>query len=164
MINLIVAMTSDGIIGKDGTLPWHIPADLKHFKALTTNCGVIMGRKTFDSLKMPNGLPNRYNIVISRTPHEETPIMAPVSWATTLIDGIKRAKISSPYQDIFIIGGATIYKEALDNDLVDCIHVSFVKERYTGDTSFPIFDKSLWDDTDPIDMGDFIYVKYNKKK
>lgn len=163
MVNLIVAMTPEGVIGKDGTLPWHISDDLKHFKAITQSCGVIMGRKTFDSLNMPNGLPKRYNTVISRTPHEGTSIMDQLSWATSLEDAIERTKLSLAYKDVFIIGGATIYKEALDKDLVDCMHISFVKEQYEGDTKFPEFDKQLWDEVEHVDKGEFIYIKYNRR-
>lgn len=162
MVHLIVAMTPGGIIGKNGTLPWHIPSDLKHFKTITSNSTVIMGRKTFDSLNMLNGLPNRQNFVITRTPIQTD---NDVRYYGSLVQGISMAQLSESQinKSIFIIGGASIYKEALDKDLVDCMHISFVKNRYDGDTMFPNFDKTLWEEHDHIDMGEFIYVKYIKK-
>lgn len=159
MVHLIVAMTTSGIIGNNGTLPWYIPSDLKHFKSLTLNSSVIMGRKTFDSLMMPNGLPNRHNTVISRSNHEESSLY-PILWVNNLIDAIKLTKLTYDTQDIFIIGGATVYKEAIEKNMVDIMHISFIKEEYDGDTKFPDFDKSQWDEIKHVDMGEFIYVQF----
>lgn len=160
MVHLIVAMTPNGVIGKNGTLPWHIPSDLKHFKELTSHSDVIMGRKTFDSLKMPNGLPNRRNHVVSRIQPSAFDSGSNVRWAVSVEDALFSASLGSESPNTFIIGGATIYEHALANDLVDFMHISFIKGDYDGDTKFPEFDKNQWDIVGDVDKGDFIYVTY----
>lgn len=161
MVHLIVAMTPKGVIGKDGDLPWHIPSDLKHFKKLTGGQTVVMGRKTFESLKMSKGLPNRINYVVTRDTNlpEDTET---VKWGNSLEDLLSKARARSIVA--FIIGGATIYDYALKNDLVDTMHISFVKDQYDGDTFFPEYDKTQWKEVDHIDMGEFVYVEFKKIK
>ncbi len=160
MVHLIVAMTPNGVIGKNGTLPWHIPSDLKHFKELTSHSNVIMGRKTFDSLNMPNGLPNRRNYVVSRAQPSASDTGPNVQWVGSVEDALLSASLRTESPNIFIIGGATIYEHALTNDLVDYMHISFVKGDYDGDTKFPEFDKERWDIVCDSYKGDFIYVTY----
>lgn len=160
MVHLIVAMTPKGVIGKNGTLPWHIPSDLKHFKELTSHSNVIMGRKTFDSLNMPNGLPNRRNHVVSRKQPSTSESGSNVRWAFSVEEALLFSSLRSESPDTFIIGGAAIYEYALTHDLVDFMHISFVKGEYDGDTKFPEFDKKQWDIVGDIDKGDFIYVTY----
>ena len=113
------------MIGKDGKLPWHFPADLKFFKNLTTGHTVIMGRKTFDSIGKP--LPNRENIVISRHPQPET---AGVKFAESVDQALDSAKNGK----IFIIGGASIYRETAH--LIDGIYLTRIHEDYEGDTFY----------------------------
>lgn len=158
MIHLIVAMTTKGIIGKNGTLPWHIPDDLKHFRHLTKGSNVVMGRKTFDSLKMPNGLPNRRNFVVSR--NKPCGYTSQVSYHKSIEFALLDASFSSDALNTFIIGGATIYDYALKNNFVDMMHISFIKEQYDGDTKFPEFDKSQWNEIKHVDMGEFSYVQF----
>jgi len=160
MVHLIVAMTPKGVIGKDGTLPWHIPEDLKHFKRLTSGSQVVMGRKTFDSLNMPKGLPNRQNFVVSRNAPKVRGYDPEVTYRTSVEDALLSASLCSQSPNTFIIGGATIYEHALKNNLVDEMHISFVKEQYDGDTNFPDFDKTQWEEIEHVDMGDFIYIKF----
>lgn len=102
-INMIVAVDSNGGIGKDNKLLWHIPGDLKRFKEITTGKTVVMGRKTFESLPFKDGLPNRKNIVLSRTPKESTENV-------TYINDINIILNNDSEEEIFIIGGAEIYK------------------------------------------------------
>lgn len=102
-INMIVAVDSNGGIGKDNKLLWHIPGDLKRFKEITTGKTVVMGRKTFESLPFKNGLPNRKNIVLTRTPKESTENV-------TYINDINIVLNDNSKEEIFIIGGAEIYK------------------------------------------------------
>lgn len=160
MVHLIVAMTPKGVIGKDGTLPWHLPSDLKHFKEVTNGHSVIMGRKTFDSLKMPKGLPNRRNIVISRNAPHVYGYDSDVTYRTSLEDALKLTSVLSSSPDTFIIGGASIYKEVLEQNMVDVMHISFVKEQYDGDTYFPEFDKTQWEEIEHVDKGEFVYIKF----
>ena len=176
MINIIVAMTMDGIIGKDGALPWYIPEDLKLFKHVTSKHPVIMGRTTFDSLNRPFGLPKRKNIVITRNEdlirsngiaiisHESKENKTKVSdypeYIQSLEDAIATAK---EYDDeIFIIGGSSIYKQALEKDLVDCIYVSVVKDEYEGDTYFPSIDWTEWNSIELEFFSEFTFKKMCK--
>lgn len=129
---LIAALTRDRLIGKGGRLPWHIPADLKRFKQLTTGYTVIMGRRTWESLPRP--LPQRHNIVLSTTRPTHSEAIAP----DTLLDvvpsldaALRRA--STP--KIFIIGGATLYAQTLP--IVHRLDLTFVEGSYDGDTYFP---------------------------
>src|SRR5690606_28099551 len=120
-------------------LIWHLPADLKHFKNLTTGHPIIMGRKTFESIGKP--LPNRTNIVITR---QEDFKPAGVLVAHSLNEGLMLAQQLDA--NIFVIGGAEIYKQAMF--LADTIFLTEVHHEFEGDTFFPEIDTLLWVETD----------------
>lgn len=133
MVSIIVAVAKNGVIGDKNSLLWHISEDLRFFKRTTSGHPVIMGRKTYESLGRP--LPNRTNVVISRT--------------TTAIEGctvahsLEEAVAMFPHdEEIFIIGGSQIYALALD--IADRIYITRVEHEYEGDTSFPTWDESQW--------------------
>lgn len=134
MISLIVAMTPQHVIGKDNAMPWHLPADLKHFKTITTGKPVIMGRKTFESIGQ--ALPNRRNIVISRNPHAK----APGCEVVTSLDAALGLVFEAP--EICIIGGGQIFREALP--LADRLYVTFIDFEVEGDATFPEWDPAQW--------------------
>ena len=125
MIAAIVAMSSNRIIGTNGKLPWHYSADLKRFKRLTVGKTVIMGRKTWESLPI-KPLPDRRNIVITRSNLDDVDCFRSISEALTTCGG-----------DVWFIGGAGIYKEALD--LADIIDMTLVPDNVSGEgcISFP---------------------------
>ena len=125
-ITLIVARAQNGVIGRDGTLPWHIPADLKHFKALTMGSVMIMGRTTFDSL--PGLLPGRRHIVLTRDPDWT----APGADAAHTVDDAVALAGSEP---ISVIGGAHVF--ALFLPLADRIELTDVLDDVQGDTVMP---------------------------
>jgi len=133
-ITLIAAMAENRVIGKDNQLIWHFPNDLKHFKTLTSGHHVIMGRKTFESVGRP--LPNRTNIIITR--------QADYSAEGCLIAHSLEEAISMVENDEqpFIVGGAEIYKQALD--FADCIELTIIHGEYEGDSYFPEFDLNIW--------------------
>ena len=133
-ITIIVAQAQNGIIGNNGTLPWHLSADLKRFKQLTTGNTVIMGRKTWDSIGKP--LPNRHNIVITRSAN--LPLKG-AQTASTLEAAIHMAPEGI---EKFIIGGAEIYKLALL--LASTIEMTLIHKEVSGDTSFPDVDFTNW--------------------
>lgn len=124
----IVAMTPERVIGKDGTLPWHLPEDLAFFKRTTSGHPIVMGRKTYDSIGRP--LPKRRNIVVTRDPAWSAPgvetIHSPEELSALDLDG-----------DVFIIGGSGIYAAFLSQ--LDELLVSHVHEAFPGDTRFPEF-------------------------
>jgi len=160
MVSIIAAMTPSGVIGKNNTLPWHLPEDLKLFKANTMGGSVVMGRNTFDSLKMPNGLPNRHNIVIStQAPNFATPN---VTWANRLDVAIE---VGKGYSDnVFIIGGANVYAQVLEQDCVDAMLISMVDEEYEGDVKFPNVDWAKWEMIESVQHTGFIFKKLLKRK
>lgn len=126
MIYHVVAVAENGVIGKDNKLPWHFSSDLKFFKGLTTGNTVVMGRKTFDSIG--RALPNRDNIVISRSAHEPVP-------GVTFVTGVPEALDRAQKGDTFIIGGASIYKETLSR--VDGIYLTRIHASFAGDAYYP---------------------------
>jgi dihydrofolate reductase len=126
MIQLVVARARNGVIGRDGTLPWHLPADLKRFKALTLGTAMIMGRKTFDSL--PGLLPRRRHIVVTRDRDWSAPGAEP---ATSLPQAFA---LAAP-DDVSIIGGAEIFGLALP--FVELIELTEVLAEIDGDTIMP---------------------------
>ena len=136
-INVIVAMTKDRVIGKDGTLPWHLSEDLKLFKAHTTGNIVIMGRKTFDSIGRP--LPNRRNIVVSKSVREDEKA-AGVEYFPDLDHALAAAQEGEGR--IFIIGGASIYHQMIEK--ADRLYISLVDGDFEGDTYFPEIKDDVW--------------------
>jgi dihydrofolate reductase len=142
VIALVVAKASNGVIGNSNDLPWYLPADLRHFKELTSGHTVVMGRKTFESIynRLHGPLPNRRNIVISAS-------------RLTFPEGFEHA--ASPEaaleladeEEVCIIGGATIYKAYLDQGVVDIIYMTEVHANIPGDVYFPELGQNDWRET-----------------
>src|SRR3954471_2177760 len=136
-ISIIVAMARNGVIGANNALPWHLSADLKRFKSLTMGHHIIMGRKTFQSIGRV--LPGRTSVVVTRNPafgHEGVVTAASVS------EAIQR---SIKDTEIFVVGGAGIFREALP--LATRIHATEIARDYDGDIFFPEFDRNQWQET-----------------
>jgi len=125
---LIVAVARNGVIGKGGALPWHVSEDLKHFKKTTSGHVIIMGRKTHDSIG--RALPKRRNIVVTRQPGA---LFAGCEAAHSLAEAIALARTTDDCP--FIIGGASLYEEALP--LATELHLTTIDEEVDGDTYFP---------------------------
>lgn len=137
MIKLIVAKASNNVIGNNNQLIWHLPNDLKHFKNLTTNHPIIMGRKTYESLGRP--LPNRTNIVITRDANftDEKVVIT-----HSLDEAIKKAEEIN--NDFFVIGGGEIYKQAML--IADELYITEVHHEFEGDTYFPEIDEEVFEE------------------
>lgn len=133
MTSIIVAVAANGVIGDNNSLLWHISEDLRNFKRITSGHPVVMGRKTFESLGRP--LPNRTNVVVSRTVTE----IEGCRVAASLDEAIA---MFPEDEEVFIIGGAQIYAQALD--AADKIYLTRVEHDYEGDTSFPEWDATRW--------------------
>lgn len=134
---LIAAVARNGIIGKGGVMPWHLGADLQHFKRLTMGHAMLMGRRTWESLGRP--LPGRRSIVISRDPQ----------WHA---DGVEHAISLQAALDLvagdtqaFVIGGAQLYAQALP--LADELRLTEIDHDFDGDTLFPAWDRSAFTET-----------------
>ncbi len=162
MLKILVAFDENRVIGKNNALIWHLPADLKRFKALTTGHVIIMGRKTFESIGKP--LPNRTTIVISRQTNLQ---IEGVILAHSVEEAILKAK-SLTREDIFIVGGAEIYTLSLP--LVDQVLVTQLHDIFEGDAFFPEISSEMWDlteqergITDDKNTYQFSYVTYTRK-
>ncbi|HHQ4711328.1 type 3 dihydrofolate reductase [Aeromonas veronii] len=139
-ISMIAAMAHDRVIGKDNQMPWHLPADLAHFKRVTLGKPVLMGRKTFESIGRP--LPGRRNLVISRNPDyqaEGIEVVGSVEAALALLAG-------SSVEELMVIGGGHLYAEMLPN--ADCLYLTRIDLAVEGDTRFPAFDDGQWQRVD----------------
>jgi dihydrofolate reductase len=183
-LSSIAAMAQNRVIGKDNTLIWHIPKDLKHFKKTTMGKPIIMGRKSYESLGKP--LPGRANIVVSRsfktltntkTPHfdamesvarditiktEEGPFL--FSTIDEAIDAAKNIASAKGLDEVFITGGGEIYKQTLP--ITDRLYLTILDRDYEGDTYFPEFNWNDWnvisEDKHDGDPGFTFYV-FEKK-
>ena len=158
-IIIIVAQSKNGTIGVNGALPWHLSDDLKRFRKLTTGNTVIMGRKTWDSIGRP--LPDRHNIVITRTPEL---CLEGAQTVTSLEEALRVAPIGL---DQFIIGGAEIYNLALPK--ADSIEMTLIHKDVAGDTFFPLLSEESWRKSVGIEQVDeksglqFSYVAYHRR-
>jgi dihydrofolate reductase len=159
-ITLIAAVARNGVIGRNGAIPWRIPGDLPRFKRITMGHPVIMGRRTWESLGRP--LPGRRNIVISRTPGF-TPAGAEVFES---LEGALAACADSP--EVFVIGGTEAYREALA--VADRLLLTEIDADIEGDAYFPPFDRSAWRETarEAHAAGDgspyaYAYVTYERR-
>lgn len=133
MIYLIVAIDQDYLIGKEGTrngMPWNVPEDLKHFKETTLNKTIVMGRTTYEAIGRP--LPNRHTIVVTRKGFDDKRVEV----RNSLEDVINQYRQEN--KDLYIAGGASIYKQALP--LVDTLLISKIPGKHDGETYFPKFD------------------------
>ena len=130
MISLIVAYANNQVIGKDGVMPWHLPADLKHVKELTTGQTIVMGRKTLEGIGKP--LPNRRNVVLTRNPDFHMPG----------VDVVHTKEEVLALGDVIIFGGAEIYRQFLDE--VDRMYITEIHLDTQGDTYFPAWDRDAF--------------------
>jgi dihydrofolate reductase len=159
-VSIIVAFDQNRLIGRDNGLPWHLPADLKHFKQITMGHYMIMGRKTFESIGKP--LPGRTSVVITRQPdlQYEGCIMA-----HSVEDAL--AKCPSDAK-VFIIGGAEIFNQSLP--LCDFLHTTLIHHAFEGDTHFPAVEAETWEEVaredhhaDDKNAWDYSYIDYRRK-
>lgn len=160
MIGLIVAYSNNRVIGNKGSIPWRIKGEQRRFRELTTGNVVIMGRKSYEEIGHP--LPNRFTVVVSKSASYEAENCVTVG---SLSEAIEYAKTQRPDENIYLSGGAGIYKEGID--LCDKLFVTEVDLEIEGDTFFPEFDEDKYEKTiDEFVDGEipFTYVTYTKKK
>ena len=135
MITLIVAVADNGVIGRDNTLPWHLPEDLKRFKRLTMGKPMIMGRKTFESIGKP--LPGRRNIVVTRDTNYQRE-------GVEVVHGTEQAiAATAGVPEIMVIGGAELFRAFLP--LAGRIHLTRVHDNIEGDVVWPALDTRQWE-------------------
>jgi dihydrofolate reductase len=166
-IVLIAAVADNGVIGADNAIPWRLKSDMQRFKAITMNKPMVMGRKTFASLKRP--LPGRTHIVITRDPNFRA---AGAVVTTSFESALALAQADASQRgadDVAVIGGAEIYAHFLE--LADRLEITEVHATPTGDTRFPAIDGNAWEEVarlrheaGPDDSAAFSYVTYRRRK
>jgi dihydrofolate reductase len=165
VISIIVAQAKNRIIGKANDLPWYLPADLRHFKELTTGHTVIMGRKTYESIvsRLGGPLPERINIVLTRG----VGFLTPGAEIVNSIDEVLREV--DQHKEVFIIGGASVYEQAMP--YADKIYLTDVHADIDGDTYFPEINPEQWQETsrevhhaDERNAYDYDFVVYERVK
>lgn len=154
-VTLVVAMGANRVIGVDGSLPWRLPEDLAHFKQLTLGHPMVMGRTTFESIGRP--LPGRTTIVVTRQADWSA---GGVEVASSLDDALARGHELD--EDVFLVGGAQVYAEALDRGLVDVLVVTRVAQSPDGDTFFPSIDWTAWREVGQVPHEGFSIVTYER--
>lgn len=136
VLSAIVAMDENRVIGLDNKMPWHLPADLKHFKTVTAGHPVLMGRKTFHSIGKP--LPNRTNIILTRDPQfsaQDCLVVSQIEVALSMANELDQ-------NEVFVIGGAEVYRQLLPR--VQRLYLTIVHHQFHGDTFFPEWKAEEW--------------------
>ncbi len=160
LVSIIAAMDRNRLIGNNNQLPWHLPADLAHFKQVTMGKPIIMGRKTYESIGRP--LPGRTNIVLTRS--------ADFQADGVVLEHTLEAAINSAgdVEEVMIIGGGTIYEMALP--IADRLYLTYVESAFEGDAWFPEFDLAQWQiideqahQADENNSSDYRFVTYLRK-
>jgi dihydrofolate reductase len=165
-IVLIVAVADNGVIGAGGTIPWRLKTDLQRFKTLTLGKPVVMGRKTFVSLRRP--LPGRTNIVVTRDANFRSAgavVTTSLTAARAVATGDALRRLAT---EIAVIGGAEIYAQWMDH--ADRLEVTEVHARPAGDTYFAAIDTAIWEEVARVrnlagldDTADFSFVTYRRR-
>lgn len=152
-IHLIVAMTHRHVIGREGRIPWSLPADLHLFRQLTLGQTVIGGRRTFAEIGHP--LDGRLNLVLSRT----TDSVAGLIPCRSLEEALARAEAAG--HEIFCIGGSDLYRQMLP--LASRLHISWIEQEYAGDALFPAFPLADWREVDATFYPGFLHCTYQRQ-
>jgi len=161
LITIIAAISENNALGKDNKLLWHLPDDFKRFKKVTTGHNVIMGRKTFESIGK-KALPNRTNIIITHQRSYDASCII-------LADSLRKAiRIAENDKNPYILGGGTIYKEAIK--IADRLDLTIVHHEFEADTFFPEIDPEIWKEVsrefhpkDDKHKYDFSFVMYERR-
>lgn len=156
-IALIAAVAANGIIGRNGEMPWHLPADLTHFKETTMGHPVIMGRRTYESIASAVGgpLPGRTNIVLSRSNPDLPESVVGADSITAAIGAAGDA------DTVYIIGGATVYEQFLPQ--ADRLVLTELESAYEGDTAFPEWNRTAWNEVERDQRDGFAFVTYDRR-
>lgn len=161
-ISCIVAVAHDNVIGKDNDIPWYLPADLKYFKKVTTGHHILMGRKCYASIGKP--LPNRTNIIVTRDPFF---ISSNCLVAHSIQEGMEKA-YDNKEEELFVIGGGTIYEQTMD--MWDRLYITKVDVAAEGDIYFPEVNMDEWKlvseeahKADEKNEYDYTFYTYDRK-
>lgn len=160
---IVVAVAENNVIGKDNDLIWYLPADLKHFKNITTGHHIIMGRKTYESIGKP--LPNRTTVIVTRNTDYKAEGCIVVNSLPAAIE------VAKSDEQPCIVGGAEIYRQAMGQQLVDVIYFTRIHHEFDGDTYFPEVSSDNWEiaseepqQPDEKNKYHYTFIKYVRKK
>ncbi len=162
MITIIAAIGKNNELGKNNDLIWHLPADLKRFKKVTSGHHILMGRNTYESIGKP--LPNRTTVIITRNDNY-------FKDGCLIANSIDEAiQLSKDDEEIFIIGGAQVYDQAINNPAVGKLDITLVHESFDADVYFPNIDTTIWEEVSREDFKaddknkyDYSFVSYKRK-
>ncbi|MEO5831929.1 MAG: dihydrofolate reductase [Nakamurella sp.] len=151
-LTVVAAVAANGVIGRDNDMPWHLPEDLKHFKAVTMGRTLLMGRRTFDAIGRP--LPGRRTVVVTRDRnwHHDG-----VEVASSPDDALERLA----GQDVILAGGGELYRQLWDR--VDALEITHIDQVVDGDTTLPPIDPERWVETARDDRDGFSFVSYRRR-
>ena len=160
-VSLIVAMSKNGVIGDQGRIPWHLPAELQRFKRITMGHHIVMGRRTWESIGRL--LPGRKTVVVTRNPAYAVP-------GAIVTDSLQAAIASCLYEEeVFVIGGAELFREALP--IADRLYLTVVDAEVPGDTVMPEIDFGEWqaEETDAVPADDrnplpYRFTRYQRQR
>lgn len=162
-IALIAAVADNGIIGADGEMPWHYPEDLQHFKETTMGHPVVLGRRTYESIRDRLGgpLPGRTNIVLSRSEPDFDGAVV-VDSVDAALAAASQAAAEASVETVFVAGGATVYEAFLSK--ADRLVLTELSESYAGDTAFPAWPPgSVWKEVERDSREELSFVEYERR-
>lgn len=163
-VSLIAAVAANGVIGADGGMPWHFPADMRHFKETTTGHPVIMGRRTYESIASDIGgpLPGRTNVVLSRS-NPDLPDGVIVGGSVEEALAAARADaVERGVDTVYVAGGGAVYEQFLP--LADELVLTEIHDSHEGDTEFPEFDRDAWVEVGREEHDAFDFVVYERRE
>lgn len=160
-VALVAAVAENRVIGADGEMPWHYPADLRHFKQTTTGHPVVMGRRTYESIaaRLGGPLPGRTNVVLSSRERDYDEAVRVVHSVAAALSAARDALATLP-GTVYVIGGASVYEQFLP--LADRLIITEIPEAPEGDTHFPAWDPDRWREIDRERDGDLAFVTYER--
>lgn len=171
-VSMVAAVAQNRVIGVDGEMPWHYPADLRHFKQTTTGHPVIMGRRTYESIvaRLGGPLPGRTNIVLSSGDPDYDEAVQVVGSVMAALSTAKDALSSASETDepdadsdtAYVIGGASVYRQFLP--LADRLVITEIPVTPEGDTVFPAWDRHQWAEIDREQDGELTFVTYERRE
>lgn len=159
---IVAAVAENGVIGKNGTLPWHYPEDLEHFRKLTTGEAVLMGRRTFEDIwsKLDGPLPERLNIVLTRSGLEEEMRGDESVVEANSLEQAEEAVETHGHERLMVAGGASVYRQLLPE--ADRIELTRIEQSYEGDARFPEIEWEDWEkeSSEEAAGGDLVFESY----
>ncbi|KAB1196055.1 MULTISPECIES: dihydrofolate reductase [Haloferax] len=161
---LVAAVAENGVIGRDGDMPWHLPEDLKHFKETTMGHPVVMGRKTYESIarQLDGPLPGRQSVVLTSRDLDLPDGAQTAASIAEAVDASVTVANEMGVETVYVVGGATVYEQFLDR--ASKLVLTELDDTYEGDTRFPDWDRDEWVETDRDTRDGFSFVEYERRE